>query len=185
MDQQTRTLIIGGARSGKSQYAETLIQNHPTKIYLPTAQHPDSELKTRIKTHQARRDQTWHTIETPLDLADTITSRSEKTNVTMVDCLTLWLFNLLEDNRNIASETEKLIKALENAKGPVIMVTNEVGLSIVPENKLAREFRDAQGRLNQEIAKCATDVTFIAAGLPMHLKQSISQNKQNNEERER
>ena len=165
-------LILGGARSGTSPYAEQLANNYSQKIYLPTALNPDEDLKARIKAHQDRRGNSWQTLDPSLNLAATLNAQSNKNAVILIDCLTLWLFHLLENKRNIQETTETLIQALTKAKGPIIMVSNEVGLSIVPENKLARQFRDAQGTLNQQIAKTATDVLFIAAGLPLILKQS-------------
>ena len=165
------SLIIGGARSGKSQYAESLCENHEKKIYLATAQAHDEEFQQRIKVHQQRRENKWQTIEEPLDITNIITIYSRPETVVLIDCLTLWLSNLLEHEKDIEQETNALITALDQADGPVIMVSNEVGLSIVPENALARRFRDEQGKLNQALAKVATNVVFIAAGLPLILKQ--------------
>ncbi len=171
MNKPPISLILGGARSGKSQYAEVLCENNEKKIYLATAQAHDNEFKERIKTHQQRRKKSWLTIEEPLKLADVIATHSHPETVVLIDCLTLWLSNLLEHEKNPEQETNTLIKALTQAGGPVIMVSNEVGLSIVPENALARHFRDEQGKLNQALAKVATNVVFIAAGLPLILKQ--------------
>ena len=174
-------LILGGARSGKSRYAEQLAaaqrpqqqtKDQWQKIYVPTATNLDEEFKTRIQIHQNRRDKDWKTIETPLNLASTIDKQSNKNTVILIDCLTMWLFNLMQEKRDPAKETTELTRALNVANGPIIMVSNEVGLSIVPENKLARHFRDAQGTLNQQIAKTSTDVVFVAAGLPLILKQT-------------
>ncbi len=164
-------LVLGGARSGKSQYAENLGNVYEKKIYLATAQPHDDEFQQRIKIHQQRRTNIWQTIEEPIKIADTLIIHSQPETLVLIDCLTLWLSNLLEQEKNIEQETQALITALKKASGPVIMVSNEVGLSIIPENALARHFRDEQGRLNQALAKVATNVVFMAAGLPLILKQ--------------
>ena len=171
MNKTPISLILGGARSGKSQYAENLSNDYEKKIYLATAQARDNEFKERIKIHQQRRENSWQTLEEPLQIANVITTHSHPETVVLIDCLTLWLSNMLEHKKNPEQETNTLIKALAQANGPIIMVSNEVGLSIVPENALARHFRDEQGKLNQALAKVATNVVFIAAGLPLILKQ--------------
>ena len=162
------SLILGGARSGKSAHAETLIRAMPSPwIYCATAQALDDEMRTRIAHHRARRAQGWLTRETPLDLAETLAAH---THPTLVDCLTLWLTNVMLAGRDVAAESAKLLAAAEASKAPIVFVSNEVGLGIVPDNRLAREFRDHAGRLNQEVAKIASRVVFMAAGLPMILK---------------
>ena len=162
------SLILGGARSGKSAHAETLIRAMPSPwIYCATAQALDDEMRTRIAHHRARRAQGWLTRETPLDLAETLAAH---THPTLVDCLTLWLTNVMLAGRDVPGESAKLLAAAEAAKAPVVFVSNEVGLGIVPDNGLAREFRDHAGRLNQQVAKIASRVVFMAAGLPMILK---------------
>jgi adenosylcobinamide kinase/adenosylcobinamide-phosphate guanylyltransferase len=162
------SLILGGARSGKSAYAETLICAMPSPwIYCATAQALDDEMRNRIAHHRARRAQGWLTRETPLDLAETLAAH---THPMLVDCLTLWLTNVMLAGRDVPGESAKLLAAAEAAKAPVVFVSNEVGLGIVPDNRLAREFRDHAGRLNQEVAKIASRVVFVAAGLPMILK---------------
>ena len=165
------TLILGGARSGKSSHAEHLAaETSPRRIYIATAQAFDDEMTARIADHQARRDSSWQTVEAPLDLCAAIEAQAVPDRVVLVDCLTLWLSNLLLADRDIEDEADGLIATLENAAGPLILVSNEVGLGIVPDNALARAFRDHAGRLNQQVAKAADKVVFLAAGLPMTLK---------------
>ena len=127
-------------------------------------------MKDRIAAHQTERRDGWTTLEAPLELADAVTSAGKSCDVVLIDCLTLWLSNLMHDERDIAAETAELAAALTDCPVPVIVVSNEVGLSIVPENRLARAFRDAQGRLNQDIAVEADIVELVAAGLPLRLK---------------
>lgn len=165
------TLILGGARSGKSSRAQALAEAAGAKRgYVATAQAFDDEMRDRIAAHQADRGDGWSTHEVPLELADAVSSAATSCDVILIDCLTLWLSNLMHHERNIADETDRLIAELKACPAPVILVSNEVGLSIVPENPLARAFRDAQGRLNQEIAAIADVVELVAAGLPLRLK---------------
>jgi len=175
------TLILGGARSGKSHHAETLIAGHleartsivrPT--YIATAEAGDGEMVTRIAQHRARRGDRWHTEETLLALADTIVTATDDGQPALVDCLSLWLSNVMHAELDIDAETATLLDAFEHAKGPVVCVSNEVGLGIVPDNALARAFRDAAGRLNQQVAAQADRVDFVAAGLPITLKNETS-----------
>ena len=162
------SLILGGARSGKSAYAETLIRALPPPwIYCATAQALDDEMRDRIAHHRARRAEGWITLEMPLDLAGALAARAHPM---LVDCLTLWLTNIMLAGWDVPAKSAKLLAAAEASKAPVVFVSNEVGLGIVPDNPLAREFRDHAGRLNQEIAKIANRVVFMAAGLPMVLK---------------
>lgn len=162
------TLVLGGARSGKSAYAERLITALPPPwTYCATAQAFDSEMRERIAHHRARRGPGWQTIEEPRDIAPLIQSR---TSPVLVDCLTLWLTNLMLAQRDIETETAKLIAAARVAHAPIVLVSNEVGLGIVPDNALAREFRDSAGRLNQAVGVIASRVVFMIAGLPMVLK---------------
>ena len=165
------TLILGGARSGKSSRALALAESSGQKrCYIATAQALDAEMSARIATHQAERGEGWRTLEASLDLADAVTEATRDSDVVLIDCLTLWLSNLMHNGRNVSSETTGLIAAMNAAPTPVIVVSNEVGMSIVPENRLAREFRDAQGRLNQHIAAAADVVELVAAGLSLKLK---------------
>jgi len=171
------TLVLGGARSGKSRYAEGLIEAaamHGT--YCATAEPGDSEMAARIAAHRARRHQIaggdfWHTVEAPLDLPATIARESTGDRPLLIDCLTLWLSNLLLADGCVETATGSLYAALREAAGPVVLVANEVGLGLVPETALGRRFRDAAGRLNQEVAALADRVVFVAAGLPLVLKE--------------
>lgn len=165
------TLILGGARSGKSRLAEDLAQKHDGKlVYIATAEAWDDEMRARIAEHKARRGDRWHDIEAPIAIAEILRALPADTGAVLVDCLTLWLSNLMHANRDIAVETANLLAALDAVRFPVLLVSNEVGLGIVPENKLARDFRDHQGRLNQAIAAQADHAVFMAAGLPLVLK---------------
>jgi adenosylcobinamide kinase / adenosylcobinamide-phosphate guanylyltransferase len=162
------TLVLGGARSGKSAYAERLITALPPPwLYCATGLAFDSEMRERIARHRARRGEGWRTIEEPADVAPLIASGPEPK---LVDCLTLWLTNLILAAEDIEAHTDKLLAAARSAQAPIVFVSNEVGLGIVPENALAREFRDRAGRLNQAVAAIAHRVVFMAAGLPMVLK---------------
>jgi adenosylcobinamide kinase/adenosylcobinamide-phosphate guanylyltransferase len=164
------TLVLGGARSGKSRYAEAYVARQPGPwTYVATAEALDIEMRERIGRHKARRGPAWITVEAPLGLAEVIEGR---TGAVLIDCLTLWLSNIMLAGRDVASEEERLLAALQDAPSTIILVSNEVGLGIVPDNRLARDFRDAQGRLNQRIAEIADHVVFMAAGLPLILKQA-------------
>ena len=164
------SLILGGARSGKSAYAEKLIRAMPLPwVYCATAQALDDEMCDRIAHHRARRGEGWITLETPLGLADALAAA---THPILVDCLTLWLTNIMLAGRDLSAESAKLLAAAAVSKAPIVFVSNEVGLGIVPDNALARAFRDHAGRLNQDVAKIASRVVFMAAGLPMILKDA-------------
>lgn len=160
------TLILGGARSGKSRHAESLFPTTPRR-YVATAQPFDDEMRDRIARHQAARGQ-WITREAPLDLADAL--REHPATPALVDCLTLWLSNLLLADRDSAAEFDALDAALDARAAPTVLVSNEVGLGIVPDNALARRFRDEAGRLHQRLAARAQTVIFVVAGLPMRVK---------------
>jgi adenosylcobinamide kinase / adenosylcobinamide-phosphate guanylyltransferase len=165
------TLVLGGARSGKSAFAEGMVAGHRRGcVYLATAEIHDDEMRERVRLHQARRDAQWRTVEAPLDLCRALVAETEQGAAILVDCLTLWLSNLMHAARDPEAETGALMKALGQVGGPIVFVANEVGLGIVPDNKLARDFRDHAGRMNQRIAAEADAVFFIAAGLPMKLK---------------
>ena len=165
------TLVLGGARSGKSSFAERITVAHPRGCaYVATAEIGDEEMAERVRKHQARREAHWRTIEAPLELAPAIVSETGQGAAVLVDCLTLWLSNLMAAGRDPTKETEELVRALGQAGGPVVFVSNEVGLGIVPDNALARTFRDHAGRLNQRMAEVANNVFFVAAGLPLRLK---------------
>jgi adenosylcobinamide kinase/adenosylcobinamide-phosphate guanylyltransferase len=161
--------VLGGARSGKSRYAETLITALPPPwIYAATAQALDAEMRARIGAHQARRGAGWTTIEAPHDLVAILTAPGEAP--ILVDCLTLWLSNLMMADAQIEAEFDRLAQALAKANAPVVLVANEVGSGIVPDNALARRFRDLQGSLNQRIAAQADNVVLVVAGLPLFVK---------------
>lgn len=166
------TLVLGGARSGKSAYAESLLAGAPAPIYLATAAALDDEMADRIRRHQARRGPHWTTVEEPLDLAGGLARHASPEHPLLVDCLTLWLTNLLLGDAPVDDEIDRLIHTIPSLSGPVVFVANEVGLGIVPENALARAFRDHAGRLNQRMAACCQRVVFVAAGLPLLLKES-------------
>lgn len=166
------TLVLGGARSGKSALAERLVlAAGPSPVYIATAEAWDDEMRARIAQHRAERDgQGWRTIEAPLDLPGALAQAGDAP--VLVDCLTLWLTNLMLADHDIDAATAALLGALDRP-APTVLVANEVGLGIVPDNALARRFRDAAGRLNQQVAARAETVVFTAAGLPLALKGSL------------
>lgn len=162
------TLVLGGARSGKSRYAEQLVTRHPPPwTYIATAQAFDAEMIERIALHQARRTTGWQTVEAPQTMPAAL-ARSE--GPVLVDCLTLWLSNLMLAGEDLEPWLASLDQAIEAAAAPVALVSNEVGLGLVPETPLGRAFRDEQGRLNARIAARADHVLFLVAGLPMVVK---------------
>lgn len=164
-------LVLGGARSGKSRFAQGRAEALTGElIYLATAQALDDEMRERIALHRADRGTRWSTVEAPLQLAEAITACSTPETVVLVDCLTLWASNLMLAERDTAAATKGLVRSLSDARGPVILVANEVGLGIVPDNALARKFRDAAGRINQETAAAVDEVVMMFAGLPLVLK---------------
>jgi adenosylcobinamide kinase/adenosylcobinamide-phosphate guanylyltransferase len=164
------TFLLGGARSGKSAEAERLVTALPAPwTYIATAQAFDAEMKERIAQHRARRGEGWRTLEAPLDLARAL-SESPGGQPVLVDCLTLWLTNHMLAGHDLETECARIATILAAPAGPWFVVSNEVGLGIVPENALARRFRDAAGQLNQRIAALADRVVFMVAGLPMRMK---------------
>ncbi|MEM6899036.1 MAG: bifunctional adenosylcobinamide kinase/adenosylcobinamide-phosphate guanylyltransferase [Pseudomonadota bacterium] len=163
--------ILGGARSGKSRRALELAESADARrIFIATAEAFDDEMVDRIVRHQDERGDGWTTIEAPLDVVDAMTHAREQGNVCLVDCLTLWLSNLMHHERDVEAETARLCAAISECPVPIILVSNEVGLGLVPETPLGRSFRDAQGRLNQAVAAVCDRVEFVAAGLPLTLK---------------
>ena len=170
------SLVLGGARSGKSRYAESLVAALPPPWkapwnYVATAEAGDSEMAERIAAHRARRGASWRTIEAPRDLTGSL-QRGRGTPV-LIDCLTLWLSNLMLAGVDIDAEMEGLDVALSAAAAPIVMVANEVGSGIVPDHPLGRRFRDMQGVLNQRIAARADRVVLMVAGLPLALKGAL------------
>jgi len=163
------TLILGGARSGKTRYAETLIKALPAPwTYIATAEVWDDEMAERIARHKAdRSEQGWVTVEAPVELW---TALAQVNGPVLVDCLTLWLTNLMLGEHDLTMASKRLLAALSARQSPTFLVANEVGLGIVPDNKLARDFRDAAGRLHQEVAAEADRVVLMVAGLPLVVK---------------
>ena len=161
------TLVLGGARSGKSAHAEALVTALPPPwVYVATAEALDDEMRQRVAKHRARRAAGWETVEAPLDLSAALATARP----VLVDCLTLWLTNVLLGGHDIPAATAALDAALAARTAPTVLVANEVGLGIVPDNQLARRFRDEAGRLNQHLAARAQSVLFLVAGLPMRVK---------------
>jgi adenosylcobinamide kinase / adenosylcobinamide-phosphate guanylyltransferase len=166
------TLVLGGARSGKSRYAQSLIEALPPPwIYVATGEARDAEMAERIAAHRARRGKNWKTIEAPHDLA-IVLAGAESGLPVLVDCLTLWLSNRMLAGADIEAETAHLEAALDGRHAPAVLVSNEVGFGIVPDNALARRFRDLQGRLNQRMAARAGRVVLMVAGLPLMVKEA-------------
>jgi adenosylcobinamide kinase / adenosylcobinamide-phosphate guanylyltransferase len=175
-------LVTGGCRSGKSAYAQRVAESlPPSRLYVATCPVTDDEMRRRIEEHQsARRGRGWHTVEEQLDLASVL-SRHAEHNVLLVDCVTLWVNNLMYhaeregrqvDEADVAELCDRMLDAAQSCQGTVIFVTNEVGMGVVPENALARRFRDLVGRANQIIAARADTVTFMCSGIPFRLKES-------------
>lgn len=160
------SLVLGGARSGKSAHALSLVS--APRVFVATAEAGDGEMADRIAAHQAERGEDWTLIEAPVDLVGALAAAKGQ-NV-LIDCMTLWLSNLMHHEHDCAVETTNLIAALQAAQGAVVLVSNEVGMGLAPMNALGRAFRDEQGRLNQRIAAMADRVEFVAAGLPLRLK---------------
>lgn len=167
------TLVVGGARSGKSSFAERLIiaTNRPRR-YIATAEAWDDEMRARIARHRTGRGPAWTTVEAPLHLAPAL-ANAQPEDAVLIDCATLWLTNHMLADHDLDAQTATLLAALVSCPAPVIVVSNEVGWGIVPDNALARRFRDAQGRLNQRLAAQAQLVVTVIAGLPLALKGQL------------
>jgi adenosylcobinamide kinase/adenosylcobinamide-phosphate guanylyltransferase len=166
------TLVLGGAKSGKSRYAERVVEAAATGgTYCATAEAGDAEMAERIAAHRARRGPFWHTVETPLALGTVIAKAATRERPLLIDCLTLWLSNLLLAGKEPEAESALLCRALQQSRGPVVLVSNELGMGLVPDTPLGRRFRDAAGCLNQDVAALADRVVFVAAGLPLVLKE--------------
>jgi adenosylcobinamide kinase/adenosylcobinamide-phosphate guanylyltransferase len=170
------TLVLGGARSGKSTFAERLTRDSGLeRVYLATAAAGDDEMRARIAHHRASRGDGWRTVEEPLRISESLAREGLTNRIVLLDCLTLWLSNLMFAGLDVESESRCLVGELQKGTCPIVLVSNEVGLGLVPETPLGREFRDAQGRLNQLVAASVPNVVFVAAGLPLWLKQHPAQ----------
>ncbi len=164
-------LILGGARSGKSRYAQALAEDCAVdRLYLATAAAGDAEMAARIARHQAERGEGWRTREEPLDLAAALLAEAQEGRIVLVDCVTIWLSNVFLAGLNPAEQIAALAAAVTTLRGPAVLVSNEVGAGVVPATALGREFRDWQGRANQELAQACGAVVFVAAGLPTLIK---------------
>lgn len=167
----TCTLVLGGARSGKSRHAQALAEAVPGRlVYIATAQALDDEMEARIARHREDRGPRWSTREAPVELADAIQRAAEEADAVLVDCLTLWLSNLMMADAALQPRFDGLCRAIAACPKPLVLVANEVGLGIVPDTPLGRRFRDEAGRLNQQVAATVTHAVFVAAGLPLTLK---------------
>ncbi|MFZ0945364.1 MAG: bifunctional adenosylcobinamide kinase/adenosylcobinamide-phosphate guanylyltransferase [Syntrophobacteraceae bacterium] len=171
-DFRTPLLVLGGARSGKSTWGES-VMNHfpPPYVYVATAQALDDEMKLRIGLHRERRKDLWQTIESPLDLSAALKNLKGQSKPVMVDCITLWLSNVLCSASTEAEQAvDGVCEAIKAANYPLVIISNEVGGGIVPDNPLARKFRDLSGLTNQRLARICASVFLVAAGLPLRLK---------------
>lgn len=167
--------ITGGARSGKSGYAQQLAEQHPgTLLYIAPAQVLDAEMAERVERHRQVRGERWALLEEPLQLADLLTSAAQGKSALLLDCVTLWLSNLFfhfaEDHRAVFAEVEKLVSAVKDLDIPLYLVSNELGSGIVPENAMSRSFRDLAGTVNQRLAVAADEAWLVVSGLPVKLK---------------
>lgn len=168
-----KTLVLGGARSGKSHHAELLANGWDGPlVFIATAQAHDEEMAERIREHQMRRGEEWVTVGAMLDLTEPLHEHAREGAFVLVDCLTLWLTNVMLAERDVHVAIGELVVAIGEVPGRVVLVSNEVGLGIVPDNELARRFRDAAGEANRRVAEVCDEVVFVAAGLPMTLKPS-------------
>jgi adenosylcobinamide kinase/adenosylcobinamide-phosphate guanylyltransferase len=164
-------LILGGARSGKSRHAEMLGRAHGGPlIYIATAEAGDAEMAERIKHHRLGRGAEWTTVEEPVELASVLAREARPERFVLVDCVTLWISNLMGLQRSVPEEIDALCQAIADAAGTVCLVSNEVGLGIVPDNAVARQFRDEAGLTHQRLAAVCDEVVLMVAGLPMRLK---------------
>ena len=168
-------LVLGGARSGKSAYAERIVvESGMQRVYIATAEPGDAEMTARIAQHRAGRGPEWRNVEEAQGLEEALGREAGAGRAVVVDCLTLWLSNVMFAGADLAVRTAALCQAASSAPGLVVLVSNEVGLGLVPDTPLGRRFRDAQGRLNQAVAAVADRVVFVAAGLPLYLKGAPS-----------
>ena len=166
----TSTLVLGGARSGKSVYAEKLLAaSNKQMVYIATGEARDDEMSERIELHQSRRGAEWQTIEAPLDVCQALEQVSDD-SIVLLDCVTLWVANLMAAERDVVDDVQRFCALLATLPCDIVIVSNEVGLGIVPDNALARRFRDEAGRANQMIADVCDTVVFIAAGQALKMK---------------
>ena len=166
-------LVLGGARSGKSRHAESLAAGE--RVYIATAEAWDDEMRQRIARHQVQRGEGWRTIEAPLDLVATLRAEDKAGRFLLVDCLTIWISNLMHHERDVEKEIEQLAAVLKALKARLVLVSNEVGQGIVPDNAMARAFRDWQGICNQRIAAVASEVVLVVAGIAVPVKKASRQ----------
>ncbi len=170
----TVTLLLGGARSGKSHYAQQLGQQAERVVFVATARAGDDEMRLKIDLHRRSRPQHWHTVEEPLALAETIAHHGPACDLLIIDCLTFFAANLLEAGSDEPSSIDALCRALQSPPCSVVLVSNEVGMGVVPEYASGRRFRDLLGEMNQRVARVASDVLLLVAGLPLVLKRVAS-----------
>ena len=176
--EMSRILIVGGARAGKSSYALRCAEDAVSykgmsgveRVFVATAQRSDAEMNARIDRHRSERDASWRTVEEPLDICDVIAEECGGKSVVVVDCLTLWLNNLMLHDRDVDAEVERLASCISEVDGDLIIVSNELGLGLVPDTVLGRVYRDAHGVMNRVVAEKCDRVVFMVAGLPMALK---------------
>ena len=174
---QDIVFFIGGCRSGKSRLALLAADDFPgdRRMFIATCIPRDDEMQRRVKQHQQERGQDWLTVEAPIDLPEVIVEQSRRADLLLVDCLTLWISNIMLESEDVADKSgfiDDLVRALEKAGCPVVIVSNEVGSGIVPENKLARQYRDLVGSVNQAVARRADRVVWVVAGIPVTVKGS-------------
>jgi adenosylcobinamide kinase / adenosylcobinamide-phosphate guanylyltransferase len=164
------TFVLGGARSGKSAYAESLLAHTPFRVYIATAVAFDDEMQDKITDHQRHRGDEWETVEAPINVAQGIEAHPGRP--LLLDCLTVWIGNLMHEEVDVDEHMSALVECLTAAPGPLVVVSNEVGLGLVPDNPMARRFRDYAGRLNQRVAAIAPRVVLVTAGIPLTLKDN-------------
>ncbi len=177
MANSEKILVLGGCRSGKSGHALQLAEGFgPRRIFVATCVPADAEMRSRVERHRRQRDDTWLTLEVPVDLADALAAHGPAADVILVDCLTLWLSNLLmetQETQTIRQRIDDLADAVKTAAGAIVLVSNEVGAGIVPENRLARLYRDLAGWANQSLAAACDRVDWTVAGIPVTIKPSL------------
>ncbi|MDB5597611.1 MAG: cobP [Hyphomicrobiales bacterium] len=175
MQKMKTALVLGGARSGKSSFAQGLAEGSGlARMLVATAVAGDEEMRHRIEQHRAGRGPSWQLVEEPLDLVAVVRKEATPEHIVLIDCLTLWLSNLMCAGLDAAHEGRRLADSVPLLKGPVIFVSNEVGFGIVPDNAMARGFRDLQGRLNQQLAQACDRVVLVVAGCPLQIKPAAT-----------